>query len=390
MSKKILVAMSGGVDSTVAAKILKDQGHEVVGVFLKFWHEDEQTKSANECCSPQSFLDAKRVSDKINIPLYILNYSDIFKDEVVDYFLDSYNSNKTPSPCLICNKKVKLGQLINYAKNLGFDYVATGHYARTKIRSRTLGTKSEKKEVKLITAKDIRKDQAYFLSLLNQDQLKHLLFPLGDYTKTEVRTLAKKWHLPVATKKESQEVCFIDGSVKYFLSRNLTLSSGLIKNIQGEILGTHQGLALYTLGQRQGINLGGNGPYYVVKKDSLNNDLIVTNDKNDPALLTKTAIIKNINWLSGHEPKLPMKCLAQHRYQTKLEVVSVLPFVISDRLVPQFCGSGSGIKNSYVINFKNPVRAVTPGQFIVFYKPCGILAKLKNNYEVIGAGEIEK
>lgn len=385
-----MVAMSGGVDSSVAAKILKDQGHEVVGVFLKFWHEDEQTKSENKCCSLESFLDAKRVCAKINIPLYTLNYTDIFKKEVVDYFLNNYNSNNTPSPCLVCNKKVKLGQLINYVKNLGFDYVASGHYARTKILSRALGTKSEKKEVKLITAKDIKKDQAYFLSLLTQKQLQHLLFPLGNYKKTQVRALAKKWQLPVAEKKESQEVCFIHSSVQDFLTKNLTLKPGHIKNFEDKIIGAHQGLALYTLGQRQGINIGGTGPYYVLKKDSLNNDLIVTNNKNDPALFSKTAIIKNINWLSGHEPKLPLKCLARHRYQTKLE-----PCLVSlsspRKRGPQPC-SPEHIQNNpstYIITFKNPVRAITPGQFIVLYKPCGILAKLKNSYEVIGAGEIE-
>ncbi|HPA25486.1 MAG TPA: tRNA 2-thiouridine(34) synthase MnmA [bacterium] len=382
MSKKILVAMSGGVDSTVAAKILKDQGHEVVGVFLKFWHEDEQTKSANECCSPQSFLDAKRVCAKINIPLYTLNYNDIFKNEVVDYFLDSYNSNKTPSPCLICNKKVKLGQLINYAKNLGFDYVASGHYARLK---------STNKTIKLITAKDIKKNQAYFLSLLTQEELPYLLFPLGNYTKNQVRQMAKKWQLDVTEKKESQEVCFIHSSTKEFLQKNLKLKSGLIKNLQSEILGQHQGLGLYTLGQRQGINIGGRGPYYVLKKDSLNNDLIVTNDKNDPALFSKTATIKNINWLSGHEPKLPLKCLARHRYQTKLERVCIVPIVIPAELKVATTASFNGIqKKNYKITFKNPVRAITPGQFIVLYKPCGILAKLKNNYEVVGAGEIEE
>lgn len=376
---KIMLALSGGVDSSVAAKILKDQGHEVVAVFLKFWHEkNEQLKTENRCCSLESYMDAKKVAEQIGLPLYTLNYTDIFKNQVADYFLAGYANNQTPSPCLVCNKKIKLGQLIQYAKNLGFDYVATGHYARLK---------KVKKAIQLISARDKQKDQAYFLSLLNQEELAHLLFPLGNYNKTQVRSLAKKWQLPVAEKKESQEVCFIDGPLKDFLSRNITLASGLIKNTQGKILGNHHGLALYTLGQRQGINLGGNGPYYVLKKDALKNELLVTNDKNDPLLFSKTALVKNINWLNGQEPKMPLKCLARHRYQSNLEAVSVLPFIIPDHLAENR-SSVEKIQNNYVVNFKNPVRAVTPGQFIVFYKPLNFLAKHFNLYQVIGAGEI--
>jgi tRNA-uridine 2-sulfurtransferase len=232
---KIAVAMSGGVDSSVAAKLLKDQGHKVVGIFLHFWKEEIGGKKSleNKCCSAQALLDARRVAKKIGIPLYTLNFAKIFKKQVVDNFLSEYGRGKTPNPCVRCNKLVKLGLLIKQAKKLGFDYVASGHYVRLKENHKTFS---------LYAAKDKNKDQSYFLYTLNQAELKHLLFPLGDYLKPEVRRLAKKFKLPVAEKGESQEICFIsDKSHNDFLKRHLKLKPGKIKTLDGQILGQHQG-----------------------------------------------------------------------------------------------------------------------------------------------------
>ncbi|PIT89795.1 tRNA 2-thiouridine(34) synthase MnmA [Candidatus Kuenenbacteria bacterium CG10_big_fil_rev_8_21_14_0_10_36_11] len=368
--KKILMAMSGGIDSSVAANILKNQGHNVIGIFLKFWHENNPAYPAaeNKCCSEQSFLDAKSVCQKIGIPLYSLNYEKNFKQEIVDYFLKSYEAGETPNPCIICNKKIKLGLLIKYARELGFDLVATGHYAKTSLAiNKKQKTEHAHQTIKLLTTKDKKKDQSYFLYALNQNELPHLMFPLANYIKEEVRQLAKKWQLPVIEKKESQEVCFISDATKNFLKRNLKLKTGFIKTTDGKIIGEHGGLPLYTIGQRQGININ-NGPYYVIKKDLAKNELIVTDDKNDAKLLNKTAVIKNVNWISGIKPLLPLKCFGRHRYRAKLERVVV---------TKQNTGE-------YLVTFKNPVRALTPGQSIVFYQP---LRKFFNkDYEILGGG----
>jgi len=345
-AKKILMAMSGGVDSSVATAILKKQGHNVVGVFLKFWQENNSLCkiSENKCCSEKSFLDAKKVCQKIGIPFYVLNYEKEFKQEVVDYFLNSYKSGNTPNPCIVCNKKIKLGLLIKYVQNLGFDALSTGHYARIKLTTNN--------ELKLLTARDKNKDQSYFLYTLDQDELRYLIFPLGNYTKNQVRKLAKKWQLPIAEKRESQEVCFVGDSTKNFLKRNLDLEKGFIKTIDGKIIGEHGGLPLYTFGQRQGINIGGKGPYYVIKKDFKDNKLIVSNNKNDPGLFSKTALMTNVNWISDIEPDLPLKCFARHRYGAKLE-----PVTITEQKRP---------KKEYLANFKDPVRNIRRRQSIVF------------------------
>ncbi len=232
--------MSGGVDSSVAAKILKDQGHEVVGIFLHFWKEENKNipldtrptgrlqsfgreggrgDFENKCCSTEALLDARRVANKIGIPLYTLNFAGVFKKQVVDNFLDEYKKGRTPNPCVRCNKSVKLGYLIKQAKKLGFNYVATGHYAVVK---KTKNQENKKTKYKLYKAKDREKDQSYFLYTFNQGELKHLLFPLGKYTKKQVRGLAKKFKLPVAEKPESQEICFIQGkNHNEFLKRYL-------------------------------------------------------------------------------------------------------------------------------------------------------------------------
>lgn len=360
---KIAVAMSGGVDSAVAAKLLKNQGHEVVGIFLHFWHDtiDNENnkhddlsavalaKAENKCCSTEALLDARRVADKIGIPLYSMNFAKIFKKQVVDDFLAEYAKGKTPNPCVRCNKLVKLGYLIKQAKKLGFDYAASGHYARVK---------KKKLIYKLYKAKDKNKDQSYFLYTFNQTELAHLLFPLGNYTKTQVRGLAKKFKLPVAEKKESQEICFIpDKSHNEFLRRHLKLKSGLIKTLGGKTAGSHQGLPLYTVGQRKGIAIGGTGPYYAAKMDYKKNVLYVANNWDDKLLYKNGLIAKNMNWLPGAMPKLPLKCDAVVRYRHK----------------PVKCLITKISRNKYQIKFAKPQRAITPGQSVAFYRSEEIL-----------------
>lgn len=345
--------MSGGVDSSVAAKLLKDQGHEVVGIFLHFWKEENkgQANFENKCCSTQALLDAQLVAEKIGIPLYVLNFSQIFKKQVVDDFLTEYSRGKTPNPCVRCNKLVKLGFLIKLVKELSFDFVASGHYIK---KSANTG--------KLYKAKDKAKDQSYFLYTFNQNELKHLLFPLGDYTKPQVRQLAKKFKLPVALKKDSQEVCFIpDKSHNEFLKRHLKLNPGKIKTPDKKIVGLHLGLPLYTVGQRRGIAIGGTGPYYAAKMDYKNNTLYVVNNSQDPILYSSRLTVKNVNWLYGRRPKLPFKCQAVIRYGHK----------------PVKCLITKNNKN-YLVKLARPQRAIAPGQSAVFY----------NQDELLGGGII--
>lgn len=371
--------MSGGVDSSVAAKILKDQGHDVVGIFLHFWKEEIKggKNFENKCCSAEALLDARRVADKIGMPLYTLNFAKVFKKQVVDNFLSEYAKGKTPNPCIRCNKLVKLGLLIKQAKKLGFDYVASGHYVVNK-------------NGQLLKAKDKNKDQSYFLYTLNKNELKHLIFPLGGYTKKQVRRLAKKFKLPVAEKKESQEICFVSGNNhNEFLKRHLKLKPGPIvilepkaiesrgsskkkqdsisrsapsRMTEEKIVGLHSGLSLYTIGQRKGVEIGGTGPYYAAKMDYKTNILYVVDDGNDKLLYNNELIAKNVNWFNDIEPKMPFKCEAVIRYRHK----------------PVGCEVSKISKNNFKVNFFEPQRAITPGQSVVFY----------NRSKVLGGGII--
>ena len=338
--------MSGGIDSSVAAKLLKDQGLDPLGVFLYFWKDDSLKEAENKCCSFGSLMDARLVCREIGIKLYTLNFSEVFKEQVVGNFLIKYKQGNTPNPCIRCNKLVKLGLLIKRAKELGFNCVASGHYIRLK---------NINNQLKLFRARDKAKDQSYFLYSLTQNQLKHLIFPLGDYNKKEVRKLAKKYGLPVVAKKESQEICFIpDKSHNEFLKRHLKLRPGPIKTLDNIKIGQHQGLALYTIGQRRGVEIGGSGPFYVVRKDKKSNTLYVVNNSYDPALYSDKLIAREVNWISGVKPKLPLQCQAVIRYRHQ----------------PRECKiEKSKVKqDDYLVKFKKAQRAVTSGQSVVFYK----------------------
>ncbi len=344
--KRILVAMSGGVDSSVAAQLLVNEGHDVAGVFLRFWKDESAgAKGENRCCSLESLLDAKAVAGKIGIHLYSFDFSLPFKEAVVDNFLSEYEAGRTPNPCVVCNKKIKLGLLLKYAAKLGYDYVATGHY---------LNLKKTGKEVGIYKAKDKNKDQSYFLYTFSPEELNHLLFPLGNYTKPQVRKLAAKFKLKVAGKAESQDICFLSGAHNNFLKKYLKLKPGPIKILESEkIIGEHQGLPLYTIGQRRGIEIGGTGPYYVAKFDYAKNILYVVKNWYENILYEKDLIATNVNWLSGNNPKKSLKCEAVIRYGHPAVKCTVTP--------------DKKIEATYLVKFNKPQRAVTPGQSVVFY-----------------------
>ena len=318
--------MSGGVDSSIAAAILKRKGYEVIGLFLDM-HKN---------CSSK---DAKKVANKLNIPLRILDIRKEFKKRVVDYFVEEYKKGRTPNPCVECNRWIKFKFLLEKALTLKADYITTGHYTRIRDGS-------------LLAAKDKQKDQGYFLWTLTQKQLKKTLFPIGDYTKKEVRKMAKRWDLLVFEKRESQEVCFIDTNLCEFLRKRIGPNKGSIITVKGEEVGKHEGLAFYTIGQRKGIKIGGIGPFYVVDKDFKNNALIVAKSEYAPELYKKEMIIEKVNWVSGKKPKLPLQCKVKIRYLHPTTLAT--------------------IRDNKVI-FDKKQRAVTPGQSAVFYKQNKVL-----------------
>lgn len=343
---KILVAMSGGVDSSVSAQLLKNQGYDVSGVFLNFWKdESDPEKKENKCCSLESLLDAKRVAAQIGIPFFTLDFAQEFKKAVVDYFLSEYEAGRTPNPCIVCNKQIKIGLLLKKAKVMGFDGVASGHY---------LKRVDKNGESRIYRAKDANKDQSYFLYTFSQKEIQRLYFPLGKYTKPEVREIAAKHNLPTASKAESQDICFLSGAHSLFLKRHLKLTSGPIKHEESqEIIGQHQGLALYTIGQRKGIEIGGTGPYYVSKKDKKTNTLWVVNSWSDKLLQRKEFAVNKATWMSAQAPSLPLNCQVIIRYGHQ-----ALP-----------CRVEAGKKKGELkVVLKEATRAVTAGQSAVFYQ----------------------
>lgn len=336
-ANKVIVAMSGGVDSSVAAALIKRAGFEAVGIFMKFWKDGKS--SDNRCCSVESEKLARAVAKKIGIPFYVLNVEKEFKKKVVDYFLKEYKKGKTPNPCVICNKEIKFGFLIKKALTLDADFVATGHYARIE-------------RGKLFKGNDKEKDQSYFLWQLNQKQLKHVLFPVGGYKKSEVRKLAKEFELPTAETPESHEVCFIENTTNDFLKKYLKIKLGKILGINGEILGEHQGLWFYTIGQRRGLEIS-QGPYYVVDKDFKKNILIVS--KNQKDLNKKELNAGSTHWISPQ--KIPLNAEVKIRYKSKLGKARIY----------------NDGKNKVKIIFTKPQKAITPGQSAVFYKGMELL-----------------
>ncbi|MEK7541005.1 MAG: tRNA 2-thiouridine(34) synthase MnmA [Patescibacteria group bacterium] len=363
-SRRIVVAMSGGVDSSVAVALLKKQGYFVVGVFMKFWKDPSAGSGQageNRCCSIESEKLARLVAKKIGIPFYVINVEKEFKKKVVDYFLKEYKKGATPNPCVVCNKEIKFGFLIDKALKMGVDYIATGHYAKTSLGNQIFLGKGIlplhsknllPRSFKLLKSVDKNKDQSYFLWQLNQKQLSRVLFPVGNYTKSEVRALARKFNLPVAETKESQEICFAQNSTNEFLKKYLKTKPGNIIDKNRKILGEHQGLHFYTIGQRKGIGLSG-GPYFVVDKDFKKNNLIIS--KNEKDLESQELIAKNINWSAPQ--KLPISAEVKIRYKSNFAKAKIFK---------------AGARKIKVV-FQKPQKAITPGQSAVFYKGDNLL-----------------
>ncbi|MDO8443968.1 MAG: tRNA 2-thiouridine(34) synthase MnmA [bacterium] len=382
---KVAVGMSGGVDSSVSALLLKQAGYEVVGLFMKLWHDPCGT-SQNACCDDKALADAHLVAKKIGIPLYEVDARKEFKEEVTDYFIDEYRNIRTPNPCVVCNKKIKFGWLLDFAQKLGCEKLATGHYARViddagnpniEIRN---PKQIQNSKFKLLKGVDEKKDQSYFLYQLNQDQLSKIIFPVGGMTKPEVRKIAEKNGLPVFEKAESQEVCFVsDNDYRAFLRRYLSENSfkpGKIVDLKGEVIGEHDGLVNYTVGQRKGITqvkshpstgLGAGKlkvksdttPKYVIGFNLEKNELIVGDDKD---LFKKEFEIRDAHWDDESKVKSE-KLKVKIRYKAQEVPCSI-----------------SLIHNSkFLIRLHDKVRATTPGQSAVFY----------DGDEVIGGGIIQ-
>lgn len=344
---KIVVGMSGGVDSSVAALLLKQAGHDVIGIFMKNWDDTDEN---GVCTATEDYEDVKRVCETIGIPYYTVNFEKEYQDRVFSYFLDEYKRGRTPNPDVLCNKEIKFAAFMDYAmKVAGADKLATGHYARVE-KDEATG------EYKMLKGSDGGKDQTYFLCQLGQKQLSKTLFPIGDMQKKDVRAVAEKYHLTTAGKKDSTGICFIgERNFRQFLSEYLPAKPGLIKDLDGNVKGEHQGLMYYTLGQRRGLGIGGQGtgePWFVVRKDLKNNVLYVVQGAKHPALFSKALKASQMSWVAGHAPaEKDFDCQAKFRYRQPDQAVTVH---VQD----------GGI---ITVDFREPQRAVTPGQEVVLY-----------------------
>jgi tRNA-uridine 2-sulfurtransferase len=343
---KIIVGISGGVDSAVALLLLKNQGHDVSAVFMQNWQAE---KNDAFCTADQDLIDAKSVCEKLRVPLHTVNFTKEYWNKVFQYFLDEYSKGHTPNPDVMCNKEIKFKAFLEYAESLGADYIATGHYARIQ-KGNSL--------FHLLKGLDENKDQSYFLYTLSQNQLKRSLFPIGHLKKTEVRKIAAENGLSNYAKKDSTGICFIgERNFKKFLSEYLLAKPGDIVDTEGKIMGKHDGIMFYTLGQRKGLGIGGQkntleAPWYVVAKDIKNNQVIVSQDHNHSLLLTKALTCDEIHWILGNEPSFPLSCTAKIRYRQKDQECVV------NKIAPQ----------KYEITFKEAQWAATPGQSLVFYQ----------------------
>lgn len=335
--------MSGGVDSSVTAALLLEQGYEVVGATMQIWPQGKQ-QSHNGCCSLSAVEDARRVANTLDIPYYVLNFREVFDRTVIQYFIAEYRAGRTPNPCIMCNKYVKFAELLDRALKMDFDYIATGHYARI--------TQDEGRW-QLRRARHTAKDQSYTLYNLTQEQLARTLFPLGEMSsKEQVRSKAKELGLTVANKPDSQEICFVtDDNYAQFIEEQSgkKMLPGDFVDAQGKVLGRHQGLHHYTIGQRKGLGIAAARPLYVKALDVEKNRVILGSDSE---LFTQTLVVKQLNWLALPELKRKMKVQAKIRYGSSLAEAEIEPLD----------------KETVKVNFSQAQRAVTPGQAVVFYQ----------------------
>jgi len=398
----VVCAMSGGVDSSLAAFLLKKKGFKVIGITLKLWDYSEvggDIYKDGRCCSLEAMNDARNTCQKMGAPHYILDFTDEFKKKVISNFINEYKRGRTPNPCIVCNTKIKWKLLWDKAKELGAEYISTGHYARIKYSE-------EKKRFLLLKGVDPQKDQSYALWGLSQENLSKTLFPLGELTKKEVRDLAKKFNLKTAFKKESQEICFVpDDDYQRFLKewtlkekQEANIEPGPIYNLNKKKLGEHKGIAFYTIGQRRGLNIALGKPLYVIKIDPEENAIYVGENKD---LFKTTFIVSQINWISIPELKDKLNCMVKIRYLHTPAKATISPLFenVGTGLVEQaksrFCGVPVRMENRTTtrvvptksphseekvkVVFEKPERAITPGQSAVFY----------DGEEVIGGGVIE-
>lgn len=350
------MALSGGMDSSVAALLLKEAGHEVIGIHLHLWDSSRSEYQARQ---------TEALCSTLNIPFYVVDSKKEFALNVVDYFCREYKRGRTPNPCIACNQHIKFGLLLSQALSLGANFLATGHYAQIE---------HSEDGYHLLKAADLSKDQSYFLYTLTQEKLKHLLFPLGSYTKTEVKQIAKRAGLSIAF-KPSQDICFISQKNYHaFLSQRLSSIPGEIVDAQGVILGRHQGIVFYTIGQRHGLGLASGKPLYVIRIETEHNRIVLSEAKD---LYSQKITIKELSWIASELPSEPITAAAKIRYKSKEAEAVLFP--------PRHCdperSEGEAI---YDIYFPQPQRAVTPGQAIVFYQGDEVLGG-----GIISNGEIK-
>ncbi len=353
---KVVVGMSGGVDSSVTAYLLKEQGYDVTGIFMKNWDEKDD---AGVCTAEKDYEDVRRVSSQLEIPYYTVNFTKEYWDRVFSYFLDEYKKGRTPNPDVMCNKEIKFKAFLDHALMLGADYIATGHYARVDYING---------EFKLLRGVDNNKDQTYFLCTLGQYQLSKSMFPIGHLKKSEVRGIAEREGLITADKKDSTGVCFIgERDFDKFLDNFLPAQSGNIMSLDGKIVGKHTGLMHYTLGQRKGLGIGGIGtgePWFVVDKDLEKNILYVVQGDKHPMLYSSGLMASDLYWVSDRPKPKKFNCTAKFRYRQPDNEVEV--YLTDD--------------NKCKVMFKKPQKAVTPGQAVVFY----------DGEECLGGGMIDE
>jgi len=345
-STKVVVGLSGGVDSSVAAYLLKQQGYDVIGVFMKNWEEDD---TDDYCAAAEDMADAKAVADKLEIPFKTINFAAEYWDRVFEYFLAEYQAGRTPNPDIMCNKEIKFKAFLDYATLLGADYIATGHYARVRQHDGRFD---------MLRGVDDNKDQSYFLYTLGQQQLSRALFPVGELHKTEVRKIAEQQGFVTAKKKDSTGICFIgERKFKDFLQKYLPAQPGDIEDENGNVIGRHSGLMYHTLGQRKGIGIGGlknakDEPWYAAKKDLERNVLIAVQGHDHPLLMSDGLIASQLHWVDIEQIKPNFKCTAKTRYRQKDEACAV-----------ELLENGSAR-----VVFDKKQRAITPGQSVVFYQ----------------------
>ncbi|MEK7555088.1 MAG: tRNA 2-thiouridine(34) synthase MnmA [Patescibacteria group bacterium] len=387
MKKKVFVGMSGGVDSSVTAALLKEKGYDVTGIHLRCFNVDG--------CAEQDAEDARRAAETLGIPFYVFDFEKEYKERVVKYMVDGYRKGITPNPDVMCNREIKFGLFLGKALSMSADYVATGHYVRRRSVMKNVEGKMEKGKKKfhspftisLFTARDTNKDQSYFLWTLTQKDLRHCLFPIGEYVKPEVRKLARTFRLPNADKKDSQGICFLGKvTLSDFLKTYIPEKPGTIFNTKGEEIGRHQGAHFYTIGQRRGIGMGGGNPLYVAEKDVRKNKIVVA-EAEDEALTKKEVELVDVNFINeplvtpnsfatGRASHLPLSVYARVRYRQPLAKATL---VTCEKRHENGANSNGNFPVHLHLKFDVPIKFVASGQSAVFYKKSG---------EMIGGGII--